>query len=172
MIHALTEANRALLLQAIDVLDQLDDEAYCSARRRLGAHVRHILEFYECFLDGVETQHVDYDARKRDREVETGRAAAKKKAVELLRRLENRAAHGDRLVWVRMEDSSGEIDNDWMLSSVSRELQSVRSHTVHHLALIAPTLCELGVRLGSDFGVAASTLRFRASVEERQLCAR
>jgi hypothetical protein len=172
MIHALTEANRALLLQAIDVLDQLDDEAYRSVRHRLGGHVRHILEFYECFLDGVGTQHVDYDARRRDREVETGRAAAKEKAVELLRRLESSTAQGDKLVWVRMEDASGDVDDAWMLSSVSRELQSVRSHTVHHFALIAANLCELGVRLGSDFGVAPSTLRFRASLGEGQPCAR
>jgi hypothetical protein len=32
-------------------------------------HLRHVLEFYQCFLDGL-TSRIDYDARKRDEVIE------------------------------------------------------------------------------------------------------
>ena len=50
-----------------------------------------------------------------------------------------------------------------MESSISRELQVLSSHTVHHFALIAMTLRMHGVEIDSDFGMAPSTLRYLAS---------
>ena len=46
---------------------------------------------------------------------------------------------------------------------ISRELQVLSSHTVHHFALIAVTLRMHGVEMDPDFGMAPSTLRYLAS---------
>ena len=46
---------------------------------------------------------------------------------------------------------------------MSRELQVLSSHTIHHFALIGMTLRAHGVVLDEDFGVALSTLRYRNS---------
>jgi hypothetical protein len=50
-----------------------------------------------------------------------------------------------------------------MESSISRELQVLSSHTIHHFALIAITLRMHGVEMDPDFGMAPSTLRYLAS---------
>jgi hypothetical protein len=50
-----------------------------------------------------------------------------------------------------------------MESSLSRELQVLSSHTIHHFALIAVTLRAHGVQMDADFGMAPSTLRHLAA---------
>ena len=48
-------------------------------------------------------------------------------------------------------------------STLSRELQFLVSHTVHHDALIAAAARALGVATEPDFGIAPSTLKANAS---------
>ena len=63
-----------------------------------------------------------------------------------------------------MEDAeSAAVRDSFMESSVSRELQVLSSHTVHHFALIAVTLRAQGVQMDPDFGMAPSTLRYLES---------
>lgn len=166
----LIEVNVRWLRQALQLLDRLDDAAYSTTPRgfaphRAGAHLRHILEFYRCFLEGLESAHIDYDARRRDEAIEYSRAAASAAIQSIIRSLETRQElRLERIVWVRMEDAdaSSEIDS-LMESSISRELQVLSSHTVHHFALIAMTLRIHGVEMDPDFGMAPSTLRYLAS---------
>ena len=56
----------------------------------------------------------------------------------------------------------------WSRSSVLRELDFLRSHTVHHYSLIAMLLRLHEIDPGAEFGVAPSTLRHW---EEETLCA-
>lgn len=166
----LIEVNVRWLRQALRLLDRLDDAAYSTTPRgfaphRAGAHLRHILEFYRCFLEGLESAHIDYDARRRDEAIEYSRDAASAAIRAIVRSLETRQElRMERIVWVRMEDAdaSSEIDS-LMESSISRELQVLSSHTVHHFALIAMTLRIHGVEMDPDFGMAPSTLRYLAS---------
>jgi len=166
----LIEQNVASLRQAIALLEQIDDVTYRSAPpslapHRVGGHLRHILEFYECFLDGIESSHVDYDARKRDESVETCRRMALARTMSVIQGLEQAAElRGDSIIWVRVEDARAtRIDDSFMTSSVSREMQALSSHTIHHFALIAMTLKALGVSVDRTFGVAPSTLRYNAT---------
>jgi hypothetical protein len=156
------------LEQACKLLISVDEKSYRDPPakffpHRAGAHLRHVLEFYECFLDGLETGHIDYDARRRDLSVETNRAAALAKIRNIVARLEREPLlRGDMILWVRMEDAqSSAVPEPFLTSSPARELQVLASHTVHHFALIAMTLAAHGVAVDPDFGVAPSTLRFR-----------
>lgn len=165
-LHALIEMNTMWLEQAVELLDQLDDANYTAVPRELaphraGSHLRHVVEFYECFLDGVESAHVDYDARRRDPFVEQSRSAAELKIRRIIERLHReREIMRDCVIWVRMEDAgAASLADPFMMSSVSRELQALSSHTIHHFALISATLRALGVYVDSDFGMAPSTLR-------------
>jgi len=166
--HYLLEANLALLEQGRQLLLSLEEETYSQRlhllfSNRIGAQMRHILEFYECFLDGLPAGHIDYDARRRDERAETSRAAALEKMESLIGRLGPTTMHGaDRLLWVRMEDAPAEPgDSALLTSSVNRELQALMSHTVHHYALIAIALRAQGHVVRADFGVAPSTLRYQ-----------
>ena len=165
----LIEQNLASLRQAVALVESVDDETYHAsppslAPHRVGGHLRHILEFYECFLDGLEGSHIDYDARRRDETVETCRLAALGRLQSIIERLERSPAlRGDAIVWVRVEDAqAARIDDSFLTSSIGRELQALSSHTIHHFALIAMTLKGLGYELDRNFGVAPSTLRYNA----------
>ena len=61
-----------------------------------------------------------------------------------------------------MEDPGGcDAEQRWIVSTISRELQYLASHTVHHYALIALHLRDAGFTTDPDFGVAPSTLKHR-----------
>jgi hypothetical protein len=169
--HAmLTALNVRWLRQALTLLDRLDDASYATApstlaTHRAGAHMRHILEFYQCFLDGLVSSHIDYDARRRNGALERSREAAADAIRSIIHTLESSPElRGERIVWVRVEDAGAHsIRECFMESSVSRELQMLSSHTIHHFALIAVALRLHGVELDAEFGVAPSTLRYLAS---------
>jgi hypothetical protein len=166
-LNALIDINIRWLRQALRLLERLDDAAYATtppgmAPHRAGGHLRHIVEFYQAFLRGAESFHIDYDARRRDLEIERSRAAAAAAIRTIIRELEtSQAIRYEAIVWVRMEDApSGVVSEAFMESSLSRELQVLSSHTVHHFALIAMTLRLHGIEMDSHFGMAPSTLRF------------
>lgn len=165
-LETIIEANVALLRQGARIVSEIDHRLFTKVvpgipSLRIGAHIRHVLDFYECFLAGVALGLVDYEARPRNRNIERNREDALRAidavASRLLARRSSIAA--DEPVWVRPEDApdSGEP----MLSTVARELQVLASHTVHHYALIAVTLQALGQPVDASFGVAPSTLRYR-----------
>ena len=165
---ALIATNIRWLRQALRLLERLDDSVYSStapgfAPHRVGAHLRHILEFYQCFIDGLDGSHIDYDSRQRDESIERSHHAASIAIRSLIYALDALAEH-ERIVWVRMEDAEASgVRESFMESSLSRELQVLSSHTVHHFALIAMTLRAHGVQMDPDFGMAPSTLRHLAS---------
>lgn len=162
---ALIEVNLRWLHQALDLLDRIGDTEYSCvapglAPHRASGHLRHIVEFYECFLDGIEWCHIDYDARKRDTSMETDRAVAAARIRRVIAGLvETPELLGDGVVWVRMEDS--DATDCFMTSSIGRELQMLSSHTIHHFALMAVALRAHSVAVDPDFGMAPSTLRFQ-----------
>lgn len=166
-----TEPNRELIAlniiwleQALALVEQLDDEVFAMspaglAPHRVGAHLRHILDFYECFFDGLKSRRIDYDSRKRDESVERDRWFAAAKIRAIIRSFEA-ALPGDPSLGVRLE---GADLNAWLPSSVGRELQALSSHTIHHFALIAMTLRVHGVGVDPEFGMSPSTLRYQAA---------
>ena len=64
------------LRQINEVISQTGHLEYASSLSVLfgssiGMHVRHIIEFYQCLLEGSKSGTVNYDARKRDLLIET-----------------------------------------------------------------------------------------------------
>jgi len=128
------------------------------AGQRVGNHLRHILDFHNCLLNGLVSNRINYDARQRDERVATDRHFAAQKIRLLIRSLDNDARLiEDREVLVQAEGSE-----EWLRSTLSRELQALSSHTIHHFALIAIILRLHGIHLDPDFGMSPSTLRHRA----------
>jgi hypothetical protein len=165
--NVLLDTNVALLHQAASILGLIDDNTYATSPHalpphRVGSHLRHILEFYECFFEGLDSRHIDYDARRRDCEVESSRAAASQRIHKTVRWLERcRSMDPSFELWVKVEDS-----NSLVPSSLARELQALSSHTIHHFALIAVTLQAFGLRVNPRFGMSPSTLRHQKEFQE------
>jgi len=164
-INELVETNVEWLKQARWLLDEIGDWAYAAspaeiAPQRVGGHMRHILEFYECYLEGLQSGVIDYDARRRNPAVETNRATAQAMIDALIRRLQTTLiVHEPVLVCT---------DGSETTSSTARELQALGCHTVHHFALIALNLRVLGFRVDPDFGMAPSTLRYLAGQRRKE----
>src|SRR4051794_17293778 len=108
--RALIQTNVDLLRQGVTLLNEISDAAYRDPvpvlmMQRVGPQLRHILEFYECFLDGCESGHVDYDARKRDELLEGSRTVAITRMYRIMARLGALAElKGDAIIWTAMED--------------------------------------------------------------------
>jgi len=141
-------------LELLDRLRTLDDPRADSA---VGGHFRHCIDFYDCFLAGLPSGRIDYDARRRAREVEARPEAAAHELGRIRRSLAD----------LRTEDLDHELSIQFGLpaaeppstgSTVDRELLFLFSHTIHHYALIALLLRQQGVEVPPDFGFAPSTL--------------
>jgi uncharacterized damage-inducible protein DinB len=163
----LIEANLYYLNQAGRLLAQLDDETfghpsatfYCST---IGGHLRHCLDHYDSFLNGLPDGKVDYDQRMRLPNLETETASAAAKTTEVMTRLQE-VIENPPPVGLLVKMDCGSDDVDWQPSTLGRELQFLVSHTVHHFAMIGGICRELVIELEDDFGVAPSTIRHRAT---------
>ncbi|MBK8178034.1 MAG: DinB family protein [Planctomycetes bacterium] len=176
----LVQRNTAFLAQALTLLESLSPEVYAAReapfdRGGVGAHLRHVLDHYDAFLEGAEQGCIDYDARRRDSATEAELEVARARLRRTLTRMEAFQARGDsadRPILVVM-DAGGDSEAPGLplgetppptrgASSVGRELQYLIAHTVHHFALMAVALRLAGFEPHADFGVAPSTLRFEA----------
>lgn len=125
----------------------------------VGAHLRHVIEHYEALVNGLALGEVDYDARPRDRQLETNPTLARDRLLGL------RQVLGDwtldmmsRHVQVH---GQGGVTGDFdfcVSSSVGRELAFLASHAVHHFALLAEHLQRHGVPVPAHFGKAPGTV--------------
>ncbi len=163
-----------LLEQAAHLLARVDDNIYSktSALARhggIGGHLRHCLDFYQSFLQGLDDGRIDYNSRKRDRRVEQDRVFAIDqihRCCEALRDISSTFRIAP--IFVSIEEGD-EGKPSWCGSSLVRELEFLQSHTIHHFSLIAILLRLEGIEPGEEFGVAQSTLRFW---QQEALCAR
>jgi uncharacterized damage-inducible protein DinB len=159
-------ANIHYLKQGAELIRRLDDATFGTCEQNpyrggVGAQIRHCIDFYQCFLDGLEPGAIDYNRRGRSHRLETDRAYALDRIESLCRGLADLTfAQTGRELDVRAERGSDDAQQS-SRSSVGRELQFLISHTIHHYALVAIMLKLQGIDVAHehpDFGVAPSTL--------------
>lgn len=148
--------------RAVSLIEKLSDEVFLKTENcvgSIGAHFRHNIDFANNFLKGLGEGKIDYSNRERDVRIEENRDYAIEKIEAIIIQLKNLPPE---ILEISIAVSS-EIDESLChLSSISRELEFLHSHTVHHHAIIAEKLKHLGVELSADFGVAPSTLKYWA----------
>lgn len=150
------------LEQLEQLLGSVDVQVYAQTIPELphggiGAHVRHALEFFQCFFKGIAEGRLDYSARERDLELECRPEKAKAFCTHLRERLSSMPKDTGQFLAVRSE---AQTSGPWLSSSLGRELDYLEQHLIHHMALIAVIARRLGHDLPRDFGVAKSTLDF------------
>jgi uncharacterized damage-inducible protein DinB len=165
----IAQDNMECLHQAMELLDGLSAEKFRHREKycfnsTIGGHLRHNIDHYRSFLEGFAAGQVNYDHRERDARLEEDPQEAVQAIREILDGLQKiDDAALDTAVKIRM-DSGGEVENCWSSSTIRRELQFLLSHSIHHYALIA-TICQLqGIHPQASFGVAPSTLRYKAQM--------
>jgi uncharacterized damage-inducible protein DinB len=124
----------------------------------VGAHIRHILDRFHCFLSGLSTATIDYDDRKRDKSIENNLDAAAFALASVARRIESTEVL-DATIGVR-ESVHHLGPAVTMPSTVGRELMGLVTHSIHHLAIIALIVKSYGYETDSDFGKAPPTILY------------
>lgn len=127
----------------------------------IGQHIRHILEFYLLLVSGSFSGTISYDKRQRDKRMEESTEFA----IETIHRLLPGIDTLEEQFMLKFEGdftTDGTADN-FIQSSVGRELAYCIEHSIHHQAIIKAGLIELGLKslVDDNFGVAYSTIRYR-----------
>lgn len=156
-------AIRNIFVQLHETLDKLSQEQYKQPSKALfnatiGQHVRHIVELFQCLENGYENGIVNYEHRKRDKNIETD----KHLAIQLLHEISARLIREDKMI--QLEMSYDDVSNQTIIvnSNYYREVVYNLEHTVHHMALIRVGVSEVSdLILPDSFGVASSTMKHR-----------
>ncbi len=130
----------------------------------LGQHLRHTLEFFICFEQGYEQGTINYDKRIHDKLIESDKFIA----LSTINRITD-------FVKVLKEEKNLKLEAGYNLNNeefitidttANRELVYNIEHAVHHMAIMKIGIREIApyIKLSPDFGVAASTIRFKEAV--------
>lgn len=155
------------LRQGIDLLRSISDVQFVATippvfANCAGVHIRHIIDQFNCFFDGVQCGRIDYDRRARNRDIEQNRELAIKSLEQVIIQMEKINDDSNKsFVEVKMDGGDADDEHTWSPSSVSRELQFLSSHTIHHYSLVAAILGNIGCDLPAGFGVSPSTLIYQ-----------
>lgn len=172
-LNALLDSNIAELQTAAALVSELSDTQYCQLpderlfTASIGAHLRHVIEHYQLFLQGLTAAEVDYDQRQRDSRFEQDRDYAKAAIMSIIQSLQDSktdhhtaALHPAMSVKICTRDDGH--PESAVHSSMQRELIFLQGHTTHHYAMIAIMLRSMGLNMDERFGLAASTAAYRA----------
>lgn len=149
-IDALDEGVALLALLKVEQYTQSYKPAFNST---IGAHFRHLLEHYSCFIKQFESGVICYDERQRDQLIECDFTYAKQTIIELqdgLRDLQQTSL--DQPCVVRDQQATVLVG-----STLFRELLFLQSHSMHHYAIIGAMTRTFGIQPADDFGVAIAT---------------
>jgi hypothetical protein len=164
----LLTAAQDVLKQGLSLLSDLGDHSYSRVAgppfgTSIGQHYRHVLEHFQCFLEGLEAGEINYDARRRDRRLETEVKFASLTTCKILQALQHftdRQFSQKCKATTSLGYASAASTFD---SNAARELAYCIGHAVHHYAIIRIVANGIGVSVASEFGFAASTLKHRAA---------
>ena len=163
----MTEFCGSNLLQIKELLKNLDKNDFTHPSKisdgaTIGQHVRHILEFYICLLNGLNEGKVNYDNRERNQKIQSDPEFAARMIDKICGRLSESLP--DQKITVVCNHSNDESQNFHLESSLYRELAYNLEHSIHHQALIKNILSELDMDhlTESNFGVAPGTIRYHS----------
>ncbi|MBR9777174.1 MAG: DinB family protein [Cytophagales bacterium] len=135
----------------------------------IGQHIRHILEFYICIREAMDSKltAINYDKRKRDNSIEQDPKTALAAVGHVVRFLEGEKFSGEASLVTNF--SLLENCECVIPSSFLRELVYCLEHSIHHQALIKISLLDQGLvhLVDSDFGVAPSTTKSRLAKADK-----
>jgi uncharacterized damage-inducible protein DinB len=160
MIAELKQQNIHSLQQLASVIQQLNESQFTTNYKGLsgssiGMHVRHILEFYTCLQ--VQSESIlNYDSRERNGLLETLPALAIESISAVITWVDQVQEEQD-ITFTNNDVQNGEN----CCTSLSRELQYLSDHTVHHMAILKLIfLYELpDINIDPYFGYAFSTIK-------------
>lgn len=145
----------------VDALQQLSGQGQytnpCEAlsNATIGQHTRHIIELYQCLIEGYAAGNINYDDRKRNPLYENDIPAA----IGIIREIQKNLEQPDKElnIFCGTDENSVCIESNYY-----REVLYNLEHCIHHQALIKVGLLSIkDINIADGFGVAPSTLQYR-----------
>ena len=162
-----------ILRQLYKVVDEIRPADYTQpsvslSGSSIGQHLRHTIEFFFCFQHGFETGLVNYDKRAHDKVIETDKREALNAINQIMVFIERLDTDAQLLLEVSYDLKNQDINT--LDTNASRELVYNIEHAVHHMAIMKIGLREIApyVKIASDFGIAASTVRYQQTSQPLQ----
>lgn len=159
----LQQAVNNVFVQLAETIKQLSSEQYaqpCSnlVNNTIGQHVRHIIELFQALENGYPENTVNYEKRKRDKNIETN----KNLALGLLQDIHGNLGRPDKQLTLHASYDDHSSEPIAISTNYYREIAYNLEHTIHHMALIRVGIKEVSdIKLPEDFGVASSTVKHR-----------
>jgi uncharacterized damage-inducible protein DinB len=125
----------------------------------IGTHVRHIIDHYWAFQQGLVSGSIDYNRRHRDTSLETDRQQATE-ALQMIYQWLQKQDLANRPIIVVCEISVSQKESASIESCVDRELVYLLNHTLHHIAYANLLAKSLGLKTPRHLGVAPATASF------------
>lgn len=166
----LNKACIGILDQLEDLVSQIKDLDYSKPIETLsdstiGQHLRHTLEFFICLEGGCRSGTINYDKRAHDKLIETDKFLGLS-AISRIKDFIQKQPH-DRSLELEVGYDVSKEEFITIGTNYSRELVYNIEHAVHHMALMKIGVREAAsyINLPADFGIAASTIRYKESIE-------
>ena len=157
-------ATSEIINQLKQIIGQLNDEEFAKpiailSGNSIGKHIRHIIEFYECLMNGYESGKINYDSRNRNQEYEV----SVNRAIEVLICVESFMFTTNDKPLLLLSAVNGKENEVKSATSFSRELVYNLEHTTHHMAIIGIALKNTcpQLHIPENFGIAYSTIQYQ-----------
>jgi hypothetical protein len=162
----LTLACTQILSQLTGLIEQIEEADFSRpsealGKSTIGQHLRHTLEFFICMESGFKSGVINYDKRAHDKLIESDKYIA----LNTLGRITDFINELNSSRPLKLEVSY-DLSGDTFITidtNVTRELVYNIEHAIHHMAIMKIGVREVApyIKLASDFGVAASTVRYK-----------
>lgn len=169
VVDTLISGAQEVVSQVSFILDNISDEDYThliDVDGSVGKHVRHIIEFMESIAQ-ASSGVINYDARARDKDVETSREAARIKintVFDNVRR--DLQALGHEHPIVMREKLSEALPPQPVQSSLGREVAYSIQHGIHHIYIIKSLSMKLDISFDKEIGIAPSTTEYTSRTQQ------
>lgn len=155
------------LQRGIQLLSCISDDEYNNITiapyySSIGVHMRHILDVFDCVLDGIESGNINLINRKRNELAENYTQHGIAYFEEILRRLKLlEKADFNKIVMVTDDLGLGIVSSNYTLGGI---LIQAHSHAIHHFASVGYVISQLGIALpDADFGFNPTTPKKKLS---------
>ena len=157
------EAIEKNLQRGIHLLNCVSDTDYCNTTippyySSIGVHMRHILDVFDCIIEGLPSGNINLINRNRNQSAEnfTKNGIAYFEAIiNKIQLLKNE--NFDKIVYVTDDLGLGVITANYTLGGI---LIQAHSHAIHHFASVGYIISQLGIQLpDDDFGFNPTTPR-------------
>lgn len=126
----------------------------------IAQHVCRIIEYYECYVEGMRKNCINYDARKSCTSIENDRLYCIKKINTLCLELKDNLIQQKGII-IKYNTSHVDRASSELVSNSLRELMFCLEHSIHEQAMIKLALCELGKLnlVDENFGLTSLAIR-------------